>query len=72
MFIFRWSQTPAQTRSQYLMKIADLIESRFDEFAEAESRDQGKPISLAKNVDIPRAIYNFRFFATTILHTTNE
>lgn len=50
------------------MKIADIIESRLDEFAKIESRDQGKPVSLAKRVDIPRAILNFRFFATSILH----
>ena len=49
-------------------KIADLIQSRLAEFAEAESRDQGKPIHLAKAVDIPRAIDNFRYFAGSILH----
>ncbi|XP_065843545.1 2-aminomuconic semialdehyde dehydrogenase-like [Oscarella lobularis] len=53
------------------MKIADLIESNSDELARSESKDQGKPISLAKRVDIPRAIHNFRFFASAILHTTN-
>ena len=51
-----------------MMKIADILESRLDEFAQFESRDQGKPVSLAKVVDIPRAVYNFRFFATAILH----
>ena len=38
-------------------------------FAEAESRDQGKPVSLAASVDIPRAVYNFRYFAGKILYT---
>jgi len=37
-----------------------------------ESRDQGKPVSVAKTVDIPRCVHNFRFFATAILHNTNE
>ena len=50
-------------------KIADIVERRLDEFAEAESRDQGKPVWLAKAVDIPRLIHNFRFFASGCLHT---
>jgi acyl-CoA reductase-like NAD-dependent aldehyde dehydrogenase len=44
------------------------LEARLDEFAAAESQDQGKPITLAKTVDIPRACLNFRFFAGAILH----
>jgi aminomuconate-semialdehyde/2-hydroxymuconate-6-semialdehyde dehydrogenase len=51
-----------------LNKIADLVESRLEEFAAAESKDQGKPLSLARTVDIPRVISNFRFFAGAILH----
>ena len=50
------------------MNVADKIESRLEEFITAESKDNGKPLSLARNVDIPRAISNFRFFATSILH----
>ena len=55
-----------------MMKIADIVESRLEEFAVAESTDQGKPVSLARNVDIPRVVLNFRFFATAILHQMNE
>jgi len=66
-----WKSTTAKYRSNIILKIADLVEKRFDEFAEAESRDQGKPVWLAKLVDIPRVIHNFRFFATSILHETN-
>eukprot|EP01104_Vermistella_antarctica_P001182 TRINITY_DN1123_c2_g1_i2.p1 TRINITY_DN1123_c2_g1~~TRINITY_DN1123_c2_g1_i2.p1 ORF type:complete len:415 (-),score=80.59 TRINITY_DN1123_c2_g1_i2:405-1649(-) len=51
-----------------MMKVADVLESRLDEFAQAESRDQGKPVWLARAVDIPRAVANFRFYATAILH----
>lgn len=50
------------------MKVADLLEERLDEFAIAESQDQGKPVWLAKKVDIPRAILNFRHFAHTAPH----
>lgn len=64
----KWSQTPAAERAALLYKIADEIERRADELAQAESRDQGKPVHLAKRVDIPRAALNFRFFAGAILH----
>jgi aminomuconate-semialdehyde/2-hydroxymuconate-6-semialdehyde dehydrogenase len=43
-----------------------------DEFVQAESKDNGKPISLAAHVDIPRAVSNFHFFATAILHFASE
>ncbi len=63
-----WSRTPKQKRSDILMKIADLIEDNFDKLVVAESRDNGKPESLAAKVDIPRASSNLRFFAGAILH----
>ena len=50
-----------------MMRIADILESKLEPFALAESRDQGKPLSLALSLDIPRAVYNFRFFASAIL-----
>ena len=67
-----WSKTPAQERSQILLRIADLIERDLEKLARAESIDTGKPLSLARSLDIPRAASNFRFFATAILHTENE
>ena len=67
-----WSKTPAQKRSQILLRIADLIERDLEKLARAESIDTGKPLSLARSLDIPRAASNFRFFATAILHTENE
>ena len=67
-YLIRWSRTPAKERAKMLNKIADRIEARMDEFAIAESRDQGKPVWLARAVDIPRACLNFRFFATAISH----
>lgn len=63
-----WSATDVNQRSKLLLKVADIIESRLEDFAEAESQDQGKPVWLAKTVDIPRVIYNFRSFATAVLH----
>jgi aminomuconate-semialdehyde/2-hydroxymuconate-6-semialdehyde dehydrogenase len=67
-----WSRTPASDRSRILLRIADLIERDLEKFARAESIDTGKPLSLARSLDIPRAASNFRFFATAILHTENE
>ena len=67
-----WSKTSVVQRAAFLNKIADYIESKLDDFALAESQDQGKPLALAKNVEIPRAIQNFRFFASAILHHKNE
>ena len=67
-----WSRTTAESRSRLLLKLADLIEQNLDELAQCESEDSGKPISLAKRLDIPRAVANFRFFATAILHQSTE
>jgi aminomuconate-semialdehyde/2-hydroxymuconate-6-semialdehyde dehydrogenase len=67
-----WSKKPAAERSRYLLQIANLIERDLEKFAQAESIDTGKPVSLAGSLDIPRAASNFRFFATAILHTESE
>ncbi|MGH7657228.1 MAG: aldehyde dehydrogenase family protein, partial [Gemmatimonadales bacterium] len=67
-----WSHTPAAERSRILLRIAGLIEENLEALARAESIDSGKPVSLARRVDIPRAVANFRFFATAILHTATE
>ena len=67
-----WSKTAAADRSKILLRVADLIERDLEKLARAESIDTGKPLSLARSLDIPRAASNFRFFATAILHTENE
>ncbi len=67
-----WSSTPADARSQHLLHVADAIERRIEDFAHAECVDTGKPLSLARTADIPRAVKNFRFFATAILHAKSE
>lgn len=68
----KWSATPARDRSTVLIKIAELIERDLDKLALAESIDQGKPVALAKALDIPRAAANIRFYATAILHESSE
>ena len=67
-----WSRTSATERSRILLRIADLIDRDLEKFARAESIDTGKPLTLARTLDIPRASSNFRFFATAILHTESE
>ena len=67
-----WSKKSAAERSKFLLRIADLIERDLEKLARAESIDTGKPLSLARTLDIPRAASNFRFFATAILHTESE
>jgi len=67
-----WSRTPAAERSRLLLKLADLIEQNLEQLARLESEDNGKTISLARRLDIPRAVLNFRFFATGILHQSSE
>jgi len=62
----------AQKRSDILMAISRGIARHAEDLALAESADQGKPLSLAKKMDIPRAIDNMAFFATEILHTNTE
>lgn len=67
-----WSRVAVAERSRLLLRIADLIDRDLEKFARAESIDTGKPLSLARSLDIPRASSNFRFFATAVLHTQNE
>jgi aminomuconate-semialdehyde/2-hydroxymuconate-6-semialdehyde dehydrogenase len=67
-----WSQTTLEERSKILIKISELLEANLLRFAEAESKDNGKPLSLAKVVDIPRAISNFRFFGNAITQFASE
>jgi len=67
-----WSSKSVEERSRILLAIALEMKSSFDALAEAESRDQGKPLQLSKVMDIPRAIQNIEFFATEILHFASE
>jgi aminomuconate-semialdehyde/2-hydroxymuconate-6-semialdehyde dehydrogenase len=67
-----WSSRPSSERSRILLKLADLIDGNLERLALAESTDTGKPISLARSIDIPRSASNFRYFATAILHTSSE
>jgi aminomuconate-semialdehyde/2-hydroxymuconate-6-semialdehyde dehydrogenase len=67
-----WANTPAEKRAAILGVVADRLESQLEWFAVAESKDTGKPLSLARSVDIPRAVSNFRFFAGAVQHFSSE
>jgi aminomuconate-semialdehyde/2-hydroxymuconate-6-semialdehyde dehydrogenase len=67
-----WSMMPAKKRADILLKIASLIDLNVHRLAEAESMDNGKPVWLAKQVDIPRASANFHFYATASLHLSTD
>jgi aminomuconate-semialdehyde/2-hydroxymuconate-6-semialdehyde dehydrogenase len=58
-----WSHAANTERARWLEKLADALEARLEDFAQAESLDGGKPIRLAREIEIPRAISNLRFFA---------
>lgn len=63
-----WAATSPAERSAWLLRIADAIEARSAALAQLESQDTGKPLALARSMDIPRAVLNFRFFAGALLH----
>jgi len=67
-----WAATSLEERSAIMLRIAAMITERLDDLSLAESIDQGKPVWLAKSMDIPRAAQNFHFFGTEILHFASE
>jgi aminomuconate-semialdehyde/2-hydroxymuconate-6-semialdehyde dehydrogenase len=58
-----WKKMTMNDRISVIRRIGDLILKRKDELAQLESLDTGKPIWLSSSIDIPRAAYNFHFFA---------
>lgn len=67
-----WSALPNSQRSRWLERLADALEARNDEFAAAETLDGGKPYALARDVEIPRAVANLRFFAHAATQFSSE
>jgi aminomuconate-semialdehyde/2-hydroxymuconate-6-semialdehyde dehydrogenase len=67
-----WSTTPAAERSKLLRHLARLLERDLERLARAESIDSGKPLSVARIVDIPRAVQNFDFFADAVTQFSSE
>jgi aminomuconate-semialdehyde/2-hydroxymuconate-6-semialdehyde dehydrogenase len=67
-----WSALPNSQRARWLEKLADALEARIDAFARAEALDAGKPFALARDIEIPRAISNLRFFAHAATQFASE
>ncbi|MBP50699.1 MAG: aldehyde dehydrogenase [Candidatus Thalassarchaeaceae archaeon] len=67
-----WREASQSERADWLDKIADELESRYEDIASLESRDTGKPISLARAVDAHRSVSNFRFFAEMVREHQGE
>ena len=67
-----WAALRNSERARWMEKLADALEARLEDFAHAESRDGGKPIKLAREVEIPRAISNLRFFAHAATQFASE
>jgi aminomuconate-semialdehyde/2-hydroxymuconate-6-semialdehyde dehydrogenase len=61
-----WGRLGVRDRAAALYRIAAAIEARFERFVEAEVADTGKPVTLARRLDVPRAAANFRVFADLI------
>jgi aminomuconate-semialdehyde/2-hydroxymuconate-6-semialdehyde dehydrogenase len=68
----QWSSASSMDRARWLERLADALEARLEDFAQAESRDGGKPIRLAREIEIPRAISNLRFFAHAATQFASE
>ncbi|GAA2066040.1 aldehyde dehydrogenase [Streptomyces albiaxialis] len=67
-----WARTPVRERTAVLRRAADLIEERFEEFVAAEIADTGKPVTQARELDVARALANFRTFADVVAAAGQE
>ena len=67
-----WSALPNSARAQWMERLADALEARIEDFARVEAIDGGKPLALARDIEIPRAISNLRFFAHAATQFASE
>ena len=67
-----WGRMTVAERVDILYAVADGITARFDEFLAAECADTGKPMSLARHIDIPRGAANFKIFADVVKNVPSE
>ncbi|HOU65699.1 MAG TPA: aldehyde dehydrogenase family protein, partial [Thermomonas sp.] len=67
-----WSALPNSARARWMERLADAVEARIAEFARIEAEDGGKPLALARDAEIPRAISNLRFFAHAATQFSSE
>ena len=67
-----WSALPHSERARWIERLADALEARLDDFAHDEALDGGKPFALARDIEIPRAVANLRFFAHAATQFASE
>lgn len=67
-----WSKLAIAERVDLLYAVANEIRRRTDDFLAAEVADTGKPVSLARHLDIPRGAENFRIFADVVKNVPSE
>lgn len=67
-----WSRLSNGERAAWLNKLADALEQNIDDFADAETTNSGKPLSLSRNIEMPRAVENLRFFAASASQFSSE
>ncbi|QDW67747.1 aldehyde dehydrogenase [Luteimonas granuli] len=67
-----WSALRNSERARHLEILAQALHARLDDFAHAEALDGGKPYALARDVEIPRAVANLRFFAHAATQFASE
>src|SRR6266498_6002810 len=58
-----WPRMGYERRGRLLHRLGELIEAGVDELARADTTDMGKPVSVMREADVPRAAHNFHFFA---------
>ncbi len=67
-----WSRSSPSERSNWLSLLADALEENTESFALAETQNTGKPLSLSRDIEIPRAVANLRFFAASAMQFASE
>ncbi|MDT3776877.1 aldehyde dehydrogenase family protein [Nitrospira sp. MA-1] len=58
-----WRKMTPSDRGKLLWRLGDLLESNLEEFAQLESLDNGKPLTIARAADVPLAVDLFRYMA---------
>ncbi len=58
-----WRRMTASERGRLIWKLGDLIEQHLEEFAELETLDNGKPLTISRAADVPLAVDLFRYMA---------
>jgi aminomuconate-semialdehyde/2-hydroxymuconate-6-semialdehyde dehydrogenase len=67
-----WSRLSNTERSSWLNKLADALEKQINDFALAETNNSGKPLALSRDIEMPRAVENLRFFAAAASQFSSE